>query len=123
VSDDSQSYGNRYATLIDGQTFFICTEREYEEDSDKLSNRWRAWSFFAYDRSINIYPVDSVPTGIRAQQSIAGDEGESEDAARKAVEARLRKVIRTRKLDGTGFYSPSADRVYPQEFPEEEQNL
>lgn len=120
MSNDSQTCGKCYPTVIEGKTFLICTERAYEEHSKKLSDNWRAWSFFAYDRHMNVFPADAVPAGACAQESIAGEAGESEDAAREAVENRLRDVIRTRKLDGTGFYSPPGDFVYPQELPEED---
>jgi hypothetical protein len=38
----------------------------------------------------------------------------------KAVENQLLKVIETKDLAGTGFYSPPAGAIYPQELPRDE---
>lgn len=107
-----------FPTVIEGKTFDICTEALYREASEELSGEWHAWCFFAYDREINIYPPDSVPVGVSTQESIAGETRTSQDAAVAAVEESLKRVIKSRSLDGTGFYSPPADKVYPQEFPD-----
>jgi hypothetical protein len=120
-SVEEQAEGESFQATIEGRTFIICTEELYEDASDRLSGQWHAWSFFAYDREMNIYPADSVPVGVRAQESIAGETRDSEASARAAVEERLRKVIRSKCLDGTGFYSPPADRIWPQEFPDKQQ--
>lgn len=103
-----------YPTVIDGRTFIICTERDIDDGSSNDS--WRAWCFFAFDRLVNIYPADDIPKGAVTQESIAGEFGESEEEARSAVELTLRKVIQTRNLDGTGFYSPPGDFIYPQDL-------
>jgi hypothetical protein len=118
LDDQSNDDGDAFHVTIDGRVFTINVEAEYEEASDKLSGKWHAWSFFAYDRELNIYPADDVPAGVRAQESISGETRESKAAARTAVEEKLRAVIRTKSLEGTGFYSPPADRVWPHEFPE-----
>lgn len=120
-SVDEQPEREVFQATIEGRTFTICTEELYEDASDRLSGQWHAWSFFAYDREMNIYPADSVPAGVRAQEGIAGETRDSEASARAAVEEKLRKVIRSKCLDGTGFYSPPADRIWPQEFPDKQQ--
>ncbi|HEY2588546.1 MAG TPA: hypothetical protein VGI81_22585 [Tepidisphaeraceae bacterium] len=112
--------GSPGKTLIEGRSFLICTEALYEEASDQLSGKWHAWSFFAYDRDMNIYPADAVPGGVTAQESIAGESRDTEEAARNAVEQKLKVLIRSKSLDGTGFYSPTAGRIWPQEFPKDE---
>lgn len=117
------SGGGVSRTTIAGRLFTICTEALYEEASDRLSGQWRAWCFFAYDRGRNIYPAEGVPAGVRAQESIVGETRDSEEAARHAVEEKLTAVIWSKSLDGTGFYSPPGDFVYPQELPDEEQNI
>ena len=116
--DEQREAGGAFQPIIGGQRFTICTEALYEGASDRLSGQWHAWCFFAYDRAMNIYPADGVPSGVSAQESIAGETRDSEAEARAAVEEKLLAVIRTKKLDGTGFYSPPADRTYPQEFPD-----
>jgi hypothetical protein len=88
-----------------------------EDDGGGFTRQWRAWSFFAYDNSMTIYPADSVPGDVKTQETIAGEIADSEDEARSAVEETLRRVVRTKSLEGTGFYSPPADLIYPQEFP------
>jgi len=105
-----------HPTNVEWRTFLICTQRNNEDDS--CHGEWRAWCFFAYDRDVNIYPADSVPDGCVVQETIAGAGGASEDEARQAVEDILRRVIQTRNLEGTGFYSPPGDFTYPQgRFP------
>lgn len=116
----SDHVGDCYLTEIEGRTFAICTERERDESSGVLSGRWRAWSFFAYDRSRNIFPADAIPKGVEAQESIAGESGDTEAQARRAVEDRLLKVISDKCLDGTGFFSPPGNLTYPQGLPDTE---
>src|SRR5262249_61847315 len=84
-----------YECLIEGQTFLICTEQGRHDLSGEYTGRWHAWCFFAYDRSLNIFPAGAVPEAVVAQESIAGESGASEDEARRAVEDRLRKVIQS----------------------------
>jgi hypothetical protein len=103
-----------FQTTIDGRTFEICTR--ITEGEDLSSGQWFAWIFFAYDNVLNIYPADNVPQGIATHESIVGESGESEEEARLAVENKLRRVIQTKSLDGSGFYSPPAGKIYPQEF-------
>jgi len=114
--------GNCYPTVIEGLTFVICTEPVREEVSGEFLGRWYAWGFFASDRSLNIFPADAVPDGSSVQESIAGDFGTTETEARRGVENTLRRVIQTKSLDGTGFYSPPGDFIYPQELPGEHQD-
>jgi hypothetical protein len=109
--------GDCYETSIEGLTFLICTQPVQEDATGRSTGEWHAWSFFAYDRSLAIFPADAVPSGITAQESIAGEFGSTEDEARRAVEDKLRKVIQTKNLDGTGFYSPPGGFIYPQELP------
>jgi hypothetical protein len=97
---------------INGMQFGLQAEYIEGYDSD-----WRAWCFFAYDKDVNIYPADEVPPGILTHESIAGENGSSEAEALQRLEAKLREVIASRSLEGTGFYSPPADKIYPQEFP------
>jgi hypothetical protein len=118
VDEQPAGGGGGYLAIIEGRQFTICTEELYEEASDRLSGQWHAWSFFAYDREMNIYPAGFVPAGVTVQESIAGETRDTELAARAAVEAKLRAVIQSKDLDGTGFYSPPADRIWPQEFPD-----
>jgi hypothetical protein len=66
----------------------------------------------------NIYPADSVPARVRTQESIASETRDTESAARAALEEKMRAIIQSKSLDGTGFYSPPADRIWPQEFAE-----
>ena len=101
-----------FETEIDGRTFSICTERDLDVPGDR---EWHAWCFFAYDKELNIYPADTIPEGVRTQESIAGGSGKSQEESRAAVEKKLRTVMETKKLDGMGFYSPPADRTYPPE--------
>jgi len=103
-----------FQTEIGGRQFLICTERT--DDQDRFLGEWHAWCFFAYDSNVNVYPADLVPEGVVAQESIAGGFGNTEEAARQAVEQTLRRVGSTRNLAGTGFYSPPARRTYPQDF-------
>ncbi len=111
-------YGDCYPTVIEDLTFNICTEALCDDRTGSFSGQWRAWSFFAYDRSLTIFPADAVPHGLEVTESIAGNVGDTENEARRAVENTLRRVIHTRKLDGTGFYSPPVGLIYPQEFPD-----
>lgn len=104
--------GSMYRTVIEGRTFVICTERNY--DYAGHPGGWRAWCFLAYDRFVNIFPADTVPDDVVVQESIAGESASTEDEARLAVEETIRTVMRTRNLDGTGFYSPPGGFVYPQ---------
>jgi len=104
-----------YSVTIDGRTYEICTRETDPED--RFLGNWFAWTFFAYDEALEIYPADAVPRNIPAQESILGKHGASQEDARQAVEEKLRQVIQTRSLDGTGFFSPPANRIYPQEFP------
>lgn len=107
---------------IEGQTFVICTERILDDRTGEFTGRWYAWSFFAYDNALNIFPAGAVPKDLNAQESIAGEHWDSEVEARLAVADTLRRVIQTRCLDGTGFYSPPGDFVYPQELPKFKRN-
>ena len=117
VDEQNESTGV-FRVIIEDRTYTICTEALYEEASDRLSGQWQAWSFFAYDREMNAYPADSVPAGVKAQESIAGETRDSESAARAAVEAKLRAMIQSKSLAKTGFYSPPAERIWPHEFPD-----
>jgi hypothetical protein len=94
---------NCYETSIEGLTFLVCTRAVCDHVTGQFAGWWRAWSFFAFDRSRSIYPGDALPSGMSVQESIAGGFGATEDEARRAVEDRLRRVIRTKDLDGTGF--------------------
>jgi hypothetical protein len=109
--------GNCFKTEVEGMAFNICTELLYDDVTGNSTGQWYARSFFAYDRSFSIFPADDVPVGIIAQESIAGEFGASEDEARRAVDEKLRTVIQTKNLDGTGFYSPPGGFTYPQELP------
>ncbi len=107
-----------FLTEIEGRQFLICTEQSGDED--RFLGSWRAWCFFAYDSKANIYPAESIPDGIVAQESIVGEFGNTEEAACQAVTQVLRRVVATRSLDGTGFFSPPAGFTYPQDrFPPE----
>lgn len=110
--------GNCYAFFIKGRTFTICTERIRSDLTGELAERWKAWCFFAYDEARNIFPANALPDGIKTIESITGEVGLSEKQALQAVERRLREVIATKDLDGTGFFSPAANKTWPQEFPE-----
>lgn len=118
MDEEPERSEDGYRATIDGRTFCIYAEALYEAASEELSGKWHAWSFFAYDCEMNVYPADAVPPGVETQETMAGETRDSEAAACAAVEERLRTVARTRSLEGTGFYSPPADRVYPQEFPD-----
>jgi hypothetical protein len=109
--------GNCYETTIEGSIFLVCTEPIRDERTGELSGRWHAWSFFAYDRSASIFPAGTLPPDVPVQESIAGGVGDTEDEARCAVENSLRRVIQTKNLDGTGFYSPPGNFIYPQGLP------
>lgn len=103
---------------ISGRKFLVCTKPTDEED--RFLGEWYAWCFFAYDHQRNIYPADSIPDGVETQESIAGEFGDTEETARKSVENVLRRVLETKSLDGTGFYSPPGGLTFPQDrFPPE----
>jgi hypothetical protein len=104
-----------FSVPIDSRTYEICYRKT--EPEDRLP--WFAWTFFAYDEELNIYPADDVPQNVKAQESILGEFGAGQEVARQAVENKLRRVIQTRTLDGTGFFSPPSGKIYPQEFPNE----
>src|SRR5262245_61739885 len=112
--------GGCYETVIEGRIFTICTKRDRDEPGGKPTGEWYAWCFFAYDRSLSIFPADAVPQGVKTRESIAGASGDAEDEARRAVEEKLRRVIKTKSLDGTGFYSPPGGFTYPQELLDSE---
>ena|ERR1700722_19104564 len=115
----SNHLGDAYPTVVEGLTFLICTDALYDTASGRLSGEWRAWSFFAYDRAHHIYPAGKPPAGVETVESIVGGSGDSEHAARFAVEKKLRTAIVTKNLEGTGFYSPPAGIVYPHGLPNE----
>lgn len=108
--------GDSHEIAIEGRQFLICLEALYKEASVELSGEWHAWCFFAYDKEFNIYPANAVPSGIATQQSIAGATADSGRNALAAVVEKLKNAIRSRRLDGTGFYCPASDMVYPQDL-------
>lgn len=116
MSEHLDCVGGMGEVIIDGKRFLVCSEALYKDASLELSGEFHAWCFFAYDNDINIYPANAVPTGIAAQESIAGASADSESGARAAVAEILENVIRTRCLDGTGFYCPASDMTYPQDL-------
>jgi hypothetical protein len=117
MEDSLDDPGDLHRVVIEGRAFIICTERLYKEASEEFSGEWHAWCFFAYDKDINIYPAGDIPIGVRATESIAGKTANNEEDALAGVEQKLKNVMRTRSLDGTGFLSPKG-YVYPQEMPE-----
>jgi hypothetical protein len=111
--------GDLAEVIIGEKCFTICTEPEQHWLTGEHNGLWNAWCFFAYDSSIEIYPAGGVPNGVNAQESIVGESGVSvNDAIEKVIE-KLTAIIGTRSLEGTGFYSPPAGRIYPQEFGKE----
>jgi hypothetical protein len=119
-TDNGKREGGPYDDLdrieIGGRSFLICAEPLYEESGERLSGEWHAWCFFAYDAARNVYPAEDSPAGIPTTESVAGETGPTASAARRKVAERLRTVIRTRDLGGTGFFSPPAGKTWPQDF-------
>ena len=116
MNEQNDDLGDSHEITIDGAQYLISLEALYKEASVELSGEWHAWCFFAYDKEINIYPADAVPRGIGAQESIAGATADSGRKAIAGVVEKLKNAIRTRCLDGTGFYCPASDMTYPQDL-------